>query len=233
MTYVPVPLHPGRPRTGERRRGAVAVAVLIAVAIVLLTGGIALAAATSPRLAAPGWRTYKGFEGVTARANAVNPAHAGKAHRQLKRLMTRCSHLPGDAGPQSAGIRSTCKSELAVLDRLLGIQRCESLARRDPAEALCVLGGLSAINRGLDANAHATAGVAATLLPGPCQTAFAAQALRSGAAAKNGRDLLAALTSGDPTTAQQALDAWSTAAGNALDIKLGTSSQGCGPPIAT
>ena len=74
--------------------------------------------------------------------------------------------------------------------------------------------------------------MAATLLPGPCQTAFAAQALRSGAAAKNGRDLLASLPSADPATVQQAVDAWTTAGENASDIKLGMDGEGCGPPIA-
>ena len=232
MTYVPVPLHHGRPRPGERRRGAVALAVLIAAAIVLLTGGIALAAATSPRLSAPGWRTYKGFDGVTARATVINPKHARTAHRRLKRLMARCSQLPGDTGPQSAGVRSSCKSELAVIDRLLTMDRCLRQSRKDPLAGLCVIGALPGINRGFDANARATAAVAATLLPGPCQTAFAAQALRSGAAAKNGRDFLASLPSADPATVQQAVDAWTTAGENASDIKLGMDSEGCGPPIA-
>ena len=232
MTYLPVPLHHGRPAPGGRRRGAVAAALLIAAAIVLVTGGIAVAAATSPRLSAPGWQTYQGFEGATARANAINPRRARKTHRQLKRLIARCSRLPGDAGPQSAGIRSTCKSEFALLDRLLTMTRCLRHVGDDPLAGLCILGGMPGINRAFDANARATAAVSGTLMPGPCQTAFAAQALRSGAAAKNGRDLLGSLSSASPAAARQAVDAWSTAAQNATDIKLGMDDEGCGPPIA-
>jgi hypothetical protein len=233
MTYLPVPIHSGRPQPGARRHRAVAVALVIATAIVLVTAGVAAAAATSPRLSAPGWQTYQGFERVNARAAGIKPKPARKAHRRLKRLMARCSRLRGDTAPQSSGIRSTCKSELAVIDRVLTVAHCLRLSGNSPLAAVCIIGGLPGINRAFDANARAAAAVAGTLLPGPCQTAFAAQALRSGAAARNGRDLLDILPTGDAATVNQAIDAWSTAAQNASDFKLGTDSEGCGPPTSS
>jgi hypothetical protein len=243
MPYQPVAFFHLRPPVADREpdlhrlaggsgssRRPLAAALMASIVLVLVTGGIAVAAATSPRLSPQGWRAYKGFEAVSARVAAVAPHHPKRAHRLLRRQISRCTDLPGGADPQSVAIRATCKSELRVFDDFILVLRCAGQAGGGSgATGVCALGELKDINRAFDANARATAAVAATLLPGRCQSAFAAQALRSAAAAQSGRTLVTALDGSDPDAVNSAVDAWGTAAEKAVDVRVGMSDQGCRP----
>lgn len=241
MPFQPVPFFHARPPVADREhdvhrliggtgssRRPLTAALTAAIVLALVIAGVAVAAASSPRLSPQGWRAYKGYEAVSARIVGVDPRHPMAAHRRLRRMVARCSALPGGAAPQSAGIRATCRTEFRLIDHLLAMSRCGAL-NGGGAQGVCALSALEDTNRDFGANARAAATVAATLLPGRCQTAFAAQALRSEAAAQSGRNLVTALGASDTHTMKTAFDAWADAVNAATDVKLGTSDQGCRP----
>src|SRR3954471_1617327 len=176
--------------SGPRRSHArVAVVSLIVISLVLLAAAVALAAPSSSRLSTQGWRTYKGFEAVSAAPLDAN--HAEHAHLQLRRLVARCLRLDG-RGAQSSAIRATCRGVFRVDDDVLAIQRCSDAAGGgDQAAGVCFLAVLPAVDRDFDSTSRASATVAGTLLGGRCRTAFGIEALRSRAAADTGRKVIA------------------------------------------
>jgi hypothetical protein len=214
-------------RVRRRLRSRVAATMLAITTLVLATAGVALGAPTSTRLSAQGWRTYQGLEALNAESLDTTPAT--NAHAQLQGLVARCARLRG-SGAQSSSIRAICKGTFRVADHVIGMRRCSDEAGGgSDAAGFCLLAALPAMNRDYASTARASDTVAAALLPGRCRTAFAAQALRSRAAADSGHDLLTSLESADPQAAEAAANVWAAAFQKALDPAVGVSDKGCGP----
>jgi hypothetical protein len=218
---------PRAPRVRPRLRTRVAAAMLAIITLALVSAGVALAAPTSTRLSAQGWRTYQGVEALNP--GSIDTTHPERAHAQLQSLVARCSRLRG-SGAQSSAIRAICKGIFRVADHVVGMQRCsDEGGGGSAATGLCFVAALPALNRDFASAARASDTVAAALLPGRCRTAFAAQALTSRAAADTGHTLLTSLESGDPQAAEAATNDWTAAFGKALEPSVGMSDKGCGP----
>ena len=105
MSFQPVPFFHVRPPVADREhdlhrltggtgssRRPLAAALTAAIVLALVTAGVAMAAASSPRLSPQGWRAYKGFEAVTARAADVDATHVRRAQQSSGRA-ARHPHL--------------------------------------------------------------------------------------------------------------------------------------------
>jgi hypothetical protein len=211
------------PRRARRRLLAVLASAVVALAL----AAPAPAASGSKHLSPQGWSTYRAYE-LLGTAD-VDLAHPTRAHAQLRRLIARCSRLPG-RGTQSTGVRTICRHAVRLLDHYVQAKRCgDAAGGGDTAFGLCLISALPAMDGDFGAGARASGTVSATLAPGRCRRAFATQALTWAAASFTGDALLQSMDSGDAQGVDAAANRWGDAFEKALDAPVGQGDAGCRP----